>query len=392
MINEVIDRFQHYFPGNKDGIRIFFAPGRVNLIGEHTDYNDGYVFPTAITIGTFMAIKERTDSEFHLVSENFPDQPVSFNKDDLAYRDTDSWGNYPKGLIAMLLSKGAEIKGADIYYNGTIPNGAGLSSSASISMVTAYGLSKLNQIDLSIEKLALMSQAVENQYIGVNSGIMDQFAVGMCKEDHALFLDCSTYDYEQISLNLDTYRLVITNTNKSRGLADSKYNERRAECEEGLKRIREIYPEKNSLSELSSEEFAKACELIKDETLVRRIRHVVKENERVKLSKNLLFRGELELFGELMRESHESLRDDYEVTGQELDALFDIQKEVEGCIGTRMTGAGFGGCTISIVKEDAVAAFKETVSNLYLKETGIKPSFYICNSGGGVKELKGAAV
>lgn len=392
MTNEIIELFQHYFPGNKDEIRLFFAPGRVNLIGEHTDYNGGYVLPTAVTLGTYMAIRERDDSEFHLFSENFPDDPVAFSLGELNYDVNDPWGNYPKGMIKILSSKEAELKGADIYYSGTIPNGAGLSSSASISMVTAYGLAKLNKLNFSTEDLAKMSQSVENHFIGVNSGIMDQFAVGMCEEEHALFLNCSTLEYEQIPLDLGNFQLVITNTNKRRGLADSKYNERRAECEKGLECIREIYPKKPSISDLTLEEYWEVSKHINDEAVLQRIRHVVTENERVKLSMKLLNRGDLVLFGDLMKKSHESLRDDYEVTGKELDALFEIQKGIKGCIGTRMTGAGFGGCTISIVEKGAVAAFKESVRGHYQNETGIEPSFYICKSGGGVKELKREAV
>ncbi|HEU5139228.1 MAG TPA: galactokinase [Bacillales bacterium] len=392
MENEIIERFQHYFPGNNEGIRVFFAPGRVNLIGEHTDYNGGFVFPAALTIGTYMVAKSRDDGKFHLFSESFPDDPVSFSSEELHFQGDDPWGNYPKGVVQELLKLGVKVTGADVYYHGNIPNGAGLSSSASIGMVTAFGLSRLAGEQPSTKQLAKLTQRVENNFIGVSTGIMDQFAVGFGKKDHALFLDCSTLEYEKVPLELGDYRLVITNTNKRRGLADSKYNERRSECEQGLEQIREMKKDIQTLGELSIDEFRKVKDNIGNDVVFRRVRHVVTENERVNLARKVLKKGDLAVFGELMKQSHESLRDDYEVTGHELDALFEAQKAVKGCIGTRMTGAGFGGCTISIVKKDVISEFKEQVQEVYEKETGLSPTFYTCEIGDGVKELEEATV
>lgn len=385
---KMIDRFQHYFPGNNDGIRVFFAPGRVNLIGEHTDYNGGYVLPAALDKGTYMAARLRDDNQFHLYSENFPEQPVTFSLPELHYEAEDPWGNYPKGIVQELTQAGVALTGADLYFWGNIPNGAGLSSSASIEMVTAYGLAKMAEADLRPEELAKISQRVENHFIGINSGIMDQFAVGMGRKDHALFLNCRTLETEQVPLELGDYQLVITNTNKRRGLAGSKYNERRDECERGLLEIRKVMSEVESLGEITSDEFRRLQGSLKDEVVFRRVRHIITENERVKLASRLLEAGDLVTFGELMKQSHVSLRDDYEVTGHELDVLFDAQRNVSGCIGTRMTGAGFGGCTVSIVKGEKIQQFKEEVTEVYERETGLSPSFYMSETGDGVKELR----
>lgn len=388
MYNEMIDRFQHYFPGNNDDIRVFFAPGRVNLIGEHTDYNGGYVLPAALTMGTYMAIRFRKDGQYRLFSENFPNDPVSFSKDHLDYQREDPWGNYPKGIIRELLALGVELNGADICYSGNIPNGAGLSSSASIGMVTAFGLSRMADFELSIKQLARVSQRAENDFIGVSTGIMDQYAVGFGKENHALFLNCRTLDLEQVPLHLKDVQLVITNTNKRRGVAGSKYNERRNECERGLREIQKMNPKIQTLGELTMDEFQRLQDNIKEDIVRRRVRHIVTEDERVKAAKNLLIQGDLTSFGKLMNESHESLHEDFEVTGHELDVLFEAQRQVKGCIGTRMTGAGFGGCTVSIVRDDAVPEFKEQVKGVYEKQTGLTPSFYMCKTGDGVKELE----
>ncbi|HEU5140969.1 MAG TPA: galactokinase [Bacillales bacterium] len=388
MGNKMIERFQHYFPGNNDGIRVFFAPGRVNLIGEHTDYNGGYVLPAALTLGTYMAVRPRQDRQFNFFSESFPNQPVSFSTQNVNFESDDPWGNYPKGVVNELLKMGMKIAGADVYYSGNIPNAAGLSSSASIGMVTAFGLTQMSGEQLPIKDLAKLIQKVENDFIGVSTGIMDQFAVGFGKKDQALFLNCRTLEYEKVPLELGDYQLVITNTNKSRGLADSKYNERRTECEQGLKEIQKVKKNIQSLGELTIDEFRNLQDNIKDSDVLRRVRHVVTENERVKLARKVLKKGDVAIFGDLMKQSHESLRDDYEVTGLELDALFNAQKEVRGCVGTRMTGAGFGGCTVSIVLSEAVPEFKKQVQEKYEQETGFVPSFYICEAGDGVKELK----
>ncbi|WP_062050547.1 galactokinase [Bacillus sp. JCM 19034] len=388
MDNQLVkDCFMKEFSANSlEQVRTFFAPGRVNLIGEHTDYNGGFVFPTALTIGTYMAIRPREDELCTLTSTNF-DQKVSFSLDDVTYKDEDDWGNYPKGIINELLKVTDSLKGIDVVYHGTIPNGAGLSSSASIGMVTAFGLSELFDVSLSRVELAKLCQRMENHFIGVNSGIMDQYAVGLCKEKHAIYLNTNTMEAHDVPLELGPHKIVITNTNKRRGLADSKYNERRAECEEALAIIKQYRPEWNTLSDAKVDDLAFIEATLDDDVLYRRVKHIVTENARTEDAKLALESGDLKRFGKRMLESHISLRDDYEVTGEALDALFDAQRVIDGCIGTRMTGAGFGGCSVSIVVEDQVAAFKEQVEKTYKALTGLEPSFYICEAGNGVSEI-----
>ncbi|RBW71324.1 galactokinase [Bacillus taeanensis] len=391
MEQRLIKEFLARFSESAEKIRIFFAPGRVNLIGEHTDYNGGYVFPAALTMGTYMVVRPRKDKMFYLGSTNF-EQKVSFSLEELVYKEEDDWGNYPKGIIKELAALNVNLTGADILYHGTLPNGAGLSSSASIGMTTAYGLTELFNHSIKRVDLALAVQRMENTFIGVNSGIMDQFAVGFGEKDHALFLNCATLETEKVRLALPNYKIVITNTNKRRGLADSKYNERRDECEEGLKTAQTVYSSLQNLSELTVEMFNEIESKFESDIIKRRVRHIVTENERVVKAKEALNHSNLREFGELMKASHESLQFDYEVTGKELDVLFMLQRQVEGCVGTRMTGAGFGGCTVSIVREDAVKTFKDSVKEDYEKQTGLTPTFYICDIGDGVKELKGVIV
>jgi galactokinase len=384
---ELLQKFNQLFSASNREKKCFFAPGRVNLIGEHTDYNGGYVFPAALTIGTYMVIREREDETFHLASTNF-EQRVSFSLNDLTFKKEDDWGNYPKGIIKELVNEGVQIKGADILYEGTIPNGAGLSSSASIGMVTAYAIAQLAHASLSRVDLAKLCQRMENHFIGVNSGIMDQFAVGLCKEKHAIYLNTMTMHAEDVPLELHGHKIVITNTNKRRGLADSKYNERRAQCEEALRRLQQEKRDIQTLSDLSVADLSDMEKLINDELLYHRAKHVVTENKRTSDAKEALQAGDLALFGQLMISSHLSLKEDYEVTGKELDALFIAQRKVEGCLGTRMTGAGFGGCTVSVVKVDAVESFKKAVKEEYELVTGLSPTFYICEAGNGVHELQ----
>lgn len=391
-VNEIIGHFQHYFPGNNEEIRVFFAPGRVNLIGEHTDYNGGYVLPAALTMGTYMVARPRKDGWLQLYSDNFPDNPVSFSIEDIAYQAGDPWGNYPKGIVKELLEVGANVGGADIYYQGNIPDSAGLSSSASIGMVTAFGLSRMADASSSILQLVKLIQHMENHFIGVSTGIMDQFAVGFGKKDHALFLNCRTLEFEEVPIHLGNYQLVITNTNKRRGLADSEYNQRREQCEQGLKDLQKIDPNLNTLGELTMDQFRQLQKAIKDPIVLKRVHHVISEIERVKLAESLLKQEDLSGFGECMKKSHASLRDDFEVTSTELDVLFDTQKNVEGCIGTRMTGGGFGGCTVSIVRKEDISGFEKEVKATYEREIGWAPSFYHCQIGDGVKELTTAMV
>lgn len=379
-------RFKEVFQQNAE--KSYFSPGRVNLIGEHTDYNGGNVFPCALTIGTYGVASLRKDNTIRMYSENFQDQGVvEFSLDDLTYSKAHDWANYPKGVIAFLRKEGHHIEqGMDIYFNGNIPNGAGLSSSASIEVLTAFMMKDLFQLEISMINLVKLCQKVENEFMGVNSGIMDQFAVAMGKKDQAILLDTNTLEYRYSPVLLENASLVVSNTNKKRGLADSKYNERRAECEEALKRLKTVLPI-SSLGEIDSETFGKYQHVIEDDVLIKRAKHAVTENERTLLAVKALESNEIEEFGKLMNASHESLKEDYEVTGIELDTLVELARKVSGTIGSRMTGAGFGGCTVSIVQNDAIERFIQEVGTSYEEIIGYKAEFYVVSIGDGVHKL-----
>lgn len=384
MVNE--KRFKEVFQQNAE--KSYFSPGRVNLIGEHTDYNGGNVFPCALTLGTYGVASLRKDNTIRMYSENFQDQGVvEFSLDDLTYSKAHDWANYPKGVIAFLRKEGHHIEqGMDIYFKGNIPNGAGLSSSASIEVLTAYMMKDLFQLEISMINLVKLCQKVENEFMGVNSGIMDQFAVAMGKKDQAILLDTNTLEYRYSPVLLENASLVVSNTNKKRGLADSKYNERRAECEEALKRLQTVLPI-SSLGEIDSETFGKYQHVIEDDVLIKRAKHAVTENERTLLAVKALESNEIEEFGKLMNASHESLKEDYEVTGTELDTLVELARKVSGTIGSRMTGAGFGGCTVSIVQNDAIERFIQEVGTSYEEIIGYKAEFYVVSIGDGVHKL-----
>ncbi|MBU8598429.1 MULTISPECIES: galactokinase [Shouchella] len=386
--NEIAAEFKTIFGSLPD--RLFFAPGRVNLIGEHTDYNGGFVFPAALTMGTYLAVRRTNTNEFRLASKNFS-QRIAFPNNELSYNKEDDWGNYPKGVIASFQHYGFDLGGADLYFFGNIPNGAGLSSSASIEMVTAYMVSSLTGANWDRLDLIKTCQHVENNFIGVNSGIMDQFAVGMGKADHALFLQTDSLQYELVPLTLGNHDIVITNSNKRRGLADSKYNERRAECEQALADLQATGLDIRTLSDVTLAVLEKHRTAFSTATVAKRASHVVSENKRVLEAVSALKAGNLHAFGQLMNESHQSLAHDYEVTGKELDALYQLQHRAPGCIGTRMTGAGFGGCTVSLVQTDKIEAFQAHVKKGYESEFGFQPSFYISRAGDGVIELPLAA-
>ncbi|OQP05875.1 galactokinase [Geobacillus sp. 46C-IIa] len=386
MISTLKKQFTELFGGLDDGIRVFFAPGRVNLIGEHTDYNGGHVLPCALTIGTYALVRPTKEPFVRLYSTNFPETGViTVSYDDLSYRSEHSWANYPKGIIAAFQALGPLEAGLDILYEGTIPNGAGLSSSASIELVTAVMLNELFGRGLDQLELVKMSQNVENKYVGVHCGIMDQFAVGMGKQNCAILLNCQTLEYRYLPLVLDDCAIVIANTNKKRGLADSAYNERRAACEAALAKLQNV---RNiaSLGELTSAELDQYAPLLSP-LEQKRARHAVTENERTLAAAAALEDGDLVRFGELMKQSHLSLRDDYEVTGIELDTLVEAAWAHEGTVGARMTGAGFGGCTVNIVKKAYVQDFIERVGNAYAEKIGYEASFYVVDVGDGVKEL-----
>ena len=379
-------KFQEVFgaPAEKQ----FFAPGRVNLIGEHTDYNGGNVFPCAIDKGTYGLVKKRNDRKFRMYSENFANLGVmEFTLDELTNDKKHDWANYPKGVIKMFLEAGQKIdSGFDILFSGNIPNGAGLSSSASIEMLTAIVLKDLFHLSIDPVEMAQLGKKTENLFIGVNSGIMDQFAIAMGKKDHAILLDCNTLKYAYVPVVLKDEVIVIANTNKRRGLADSKYNERRAECDEALAELQTKLPIK-ALGELSIEQFEANKDLIKSPVRQKRAKHAVYENQRTLKAQKELSAGNLAEFGKLMNQSHISLRDDYEVTGVELDTLAALAWEQPGVVGSRMTGAGFGGCTVSIVKKDKVDDFIKNVGEAYKNKIGYAADFYIASVSDGAKKL-----
>ena len=379
-------KFKEVF--GKDAEQQFFAPGRVNLIGEHTDYNGGNVFPCAIDKGTYGLVSKRADRTFRMYSENFADLGVmEFTLDELVNDKKHDWANYPKGVIKMFVEEGFKIdSGFDFLVSGNIPNGAGLSSSASIEMLTGIVLKDLFHLSIDPIAMALLGKKVENLFIGVNSGIMDQFAVAMGKKDHAILLDCNTLKYDYVPVVLKDEVIVIANTNKRRGLADSKYNERRAECDEALAELQTKLPIK-ALGELSIEEFEANKDLIKSPIRQKRAKHAVYENQRTLKAQKELSAGNLAEFGKLMNQSDISLRDDYEVTGVELDTLAALAWEQPGVVGSRMTGAGFGGCTVSIVKKDKVDDFIKNVGEAYKNKIGYAADFYIAAVSEGARKL-----
>ncbi len=369
--------------GNKP--RLYFAPGRVNLIGEHTDYNGGFVLPCAIQFGTWLIIRTTDDGLIRLASTNFNGR-VSLSSTSPLTKQQVKWFNYPLGVMDQFIQRGIPLTGMELLFSGDIPNNAGLSSSASIEMVTAFALNDILNSHLTITELARLSQKAEHEFAGINCGIMDQFSVGLCKKDHALFLNCHTLEYKQIPLTLDGFNLVIVNTNKQRALIDSKYNERVAECQLAVTYLSQVI-EISRLSELGYPQFFKMQDQIPDETIRRRARHVVSENQRVLNSVNCLWHGDLRQFGYLMNVSHDSLKENYEVTGPELDTLVEEARKVEGVLGARMTGAGFGGCTLNLVKNASIEQFIRQVGNNYSDKTGLKADFYIAEISDAVRKI-----
>ena len=384
MLENLIKDFKEIFKYSEE-VETFFSPGRVNLIGEHTDYNGGFVFPCALDFGTYAVVKKREDKIFRMYSKNFENLGViEFNLDNLVYEKKDDWANYPKGVIKTFLDRNYKINsGFDVLFFGNIPNGAGLSSSASIEVLTAIILKDLFKLDVDMIEMVKICQATENNFIGVNCGIMDQFAVGMGKKDNAILLDCNTLNFEYVPVKLKNMSIVIANTNKKRGLADSKYNERRSSCEEAVKVLNNNGVNIKYLGDLTVAEFEKVKHYITDEEQLKRATHAVTENERAKVAVEFLKKDDITEFGKLMNKSHISLRDDYEVTGLELDSLVEAAWEEKGTVGSRMTGAGFGGCTVSIVENDYVDSFIKNVGKKYKEKIGLEASFYIANIGDG---------
>lgn len=382
MKEAVLQKYKELF--GTEAASAFFAPGRVNLIGEHTDYNGGHVFPCALTIGTYAAAGKNQKKVLRLYSMNFEKLGViEVPVENLVYDKKDNWANYPKGVIRVLKDHGYEITdGIDIVYYGNIPNASGLSSSASLEVLTAFIAKTLCGLKLDFVEISKLTQEAENRFIGVNCGIMDQFAIAMGKKDHAIFLDTATLKYEYAPIKLDGCKIVIACSNKKRGLGDSKYNERRQECEDALAALQKVLPVK-TLGELTEDAFEANRSAIGDPVKERRAKHAVYENQRTIRAVQALKAGDLKRFGELMNESHVSLRDDYEVTGIELDTLVENAWKQEGVIGSRMTGAGFGGCTVSIVREDGIDSFIRNVGEAYLAKIGYAADFYVVEIGDG---------
>jgi len=379
----VCSKFKEVF-GDLDGVKVYFAPGRVNMIGEHTDYNGGHVFPCALTIGTYAAARKRSDRKLRFYSMNFEHLGViESSLDELKPEAEADWTNYPKGVMWAFGEKGFEVpSGMDILLNGNIPNGSGLSSSASVEVVTGFILRDLFGFKVSNQDLALIGQYSENHFNGVNCGIMDQFAIAMGKAGHAIFLDTADLSYTYAPIRLENAKIVIACSNKKRGLGDSKYNERRAECEKALSEIQAVKDIK-ALGDLTEGEFEQVKSAIADPVRVKRAKHAVYENQRTVKAVEALKGNDIELFGQLMNASHVSLRDDYEVTGIELDTLVEEAWKVEGVIGSRMTGAGFGGCTVSIVKDEAIDSFIKKVGAAYQEKIGYAADFYVVEIGDG---------
>ncbi len=392
-ITQLKDEFINRFGEGNAPIRFFTSPGRVNLIGEHTDYNGGYVLPAAITLATTVAVRQRNDNLIRLAATDL-DVLVEADINKIEEYKQIEWGNYQLGVVSELQKAGYDITGLDMLYHDTVPHGSGLSSSAAIEVATAlcfasYSNEKNGVLEpIDMKQMAIIGQKAENNYVGVACGIMDQFASAMGKRDHAVFLDCSNLSYRMIPISLKDESIIISNTNKKRSLIVSKYNERRAECEKGLAALKTVIKDIDFLADVCVEDFEKHKHVIGDETIIKRVEHVVYECDRVKRSAEALSGGDILLFGKLMNLSHTSLRDLYEVTGDELDTLADAAWGVEGCIGSRMTGAGFGGCTVSIVKNSCIDEFKEKVSRYYEEKMGYAPSFYVTKAGDGGREIK----
>ena len=372
----------------KDAEHVYFSPGRVNLIGEHTDYNGGYVFPCALSFGTYMLIAANGEDCLKFRSLNMPEVteiPLNLLTTPLPSRH---WVNYPLGCIAQFVKRGHAVReGYDILIWGNVPAGAGLSSSAALEVVTAYAFNELLDTGFNRTELARIGQLSEQEFAGVRCGIMDQFASAQGKKDHAIYLNCDTLDFELVPVRLNGIKVVISNTHSPHKLDSGAYNDRVSQCQTALSELRSVRPELKNLAELTVEDFEKIGSAITDAVAYRRARHVVSEVARTKEAVSALRAGDIERFGKLMCESHISLRDDYEVTGLHLDTLAEEAWKIEGVIGSRMTGGGFGGCTVSLVRDEAIETFKQQVGQAYEQKTGIRPDFYVAQISDGAREI-----
>lgn len=364
---------------------IFFCPGRINLIGEHIDYNGGRVMPCAISLGTWLAVGKNNEDVFRFQALNFPESaeiPVQSSYE----KNGNEWYYYPLGVINQLSGQGNSFKGLDMLFAGDLPIGSGLSSSASIEVVTIFALDQIFELHIPPKEMAVLSKKVENEFIGVNSGIMDQFAVVMGRKDHALLLDCDTLEFEYLPLNLNQYILAIINTNKPRKLVESRYNERYGECRQALAALQQELNIRH-LCEIAPDDYLAHRHLINDPIIEKRALHVVLENERVEKAVQALKANDLLTFGKLMFASHQSLEELYEVSGEELDTIVSFCRSFDGCIGARMTGAGFGGCAIALVKKDKFNEFEDGIKTYYNDQIGYEPAVIASGAEEGVKEV-----
>lgn len=378
-------KFNEFF-GNADDLTYMRAPGRVNLIGEHTDYNDGFVFPVALDLEIIMVSRPRADGEVNIFSLNYS-QGASFPLDDIKFDSQIRWSNYPRGVAYFLEKEGYHLRGMDVLLWGDIPVEAGLSSSAALEMATALSFQVHSQFGMEPLEMIRLCQKAENKFVGVNCGIMDQFVCRLGKRNHALLIDCRQLEYRPIPINSDKVKIVICDTGVKRGLANSEYNTRRRECEEGVAILKKYLPNVKALRDVTLKDFRHYREHLPS-PIDRRCRHVILENERVLFSMEALEEGDLESFGKLLNQSHRSLRDDYEVSCRELDLMVDIAGQVEGVLGSRMTGAGFGGCTVNLVRTEALEEFKKKVEEKYFSQTGIHPRMWVCRIEEGAGEIK----
>ena len=383
-ILELRKEFNRHF--SKEPEHIFFCPGRLNLIGEHIDYNGGQVMPCAVSMGTWLALGRNTDKLFRFRCLNFP-ETADLHLQSSYTKTGPEWFNYPLGMINQLLEEGHDLSGLDLLFYGNLPIGAGLSSSASIEVLTGYALSEVFGLGISKKDIALLAKAAENKFIGVNCGIMDQFAVAMGKQDHAILLNCDTIEYEYIPFSTGKYRLLIINTNKQRSLADSKYNERFAECGAVLKLLKQELNLQH-LCDASLADLEANLYLINNPVLEKRAMHVISENQRVKDAVMAMQTGDMEVLGKILNASHASLRYDYEVSGPELDTIIDFSLQYPGCIGARMTGAGFGGCAIALVQENREEDYCEKLLDHYTQQIGYAPGIYAAVASEGVRTIQ----
>lgn len=381
------NKFEEAFGRSGEPIRLVRAPGRVNLIGEHTDYNEGFVLPVAIDREIVIAFRPRPDRLVHIYSYNLS-HSHQFSLDKVEREEEESWANYIKGVVYLLQKRGFRLSGIDMVLEGNIPMGASLSSSAAIEVASCLSLQLANEIPLEPLEAIKLCQRAENEFVGVNCGIMDQFISRLAERGKALFLDCRTLEYETVPLPRQGIKIVICNTMAERALTRSHYNKRRRECEEAVSYFKKRRPEIRSLRDVSMEEYGRDKALL-PEPAARRCRHVVYENDRVLQSVSSLRKSDWAKFGQLMNESHRSLKEDYQVSSRELDLMVAIAQSTDGVLGARMTGAGFGGCTVNLIEEQMVKKFRTVVERRYREETGIEPEIYVCQAEEGAREISG---